>query len=387
MEQKKILVLLDGPIRNDGRVRRVIESLSDLHMVDLYCVYSDFDDQLLFNKNVKVYHYKKSTAWLRINFQMHKVFDDLLIQFENHNASYDYIYCNDYPLLATAVRLKRITGAKLIYDSHEIYIETINQFFPKKGWKQLYGKPLTAVNKVIHRRVENKNVKEVNKIITVGESFKDYFEKEWNINEILVVKNCPKDIEVQHNPSLLREKLGLTSKDKILLYQGNVNISRGIDTVAEAMPLIEENIHFVVIGDGPTLEVFKEQYKNSRIHFYGRVPFEQLYEYTTSCDVAIMLIERYNLSKMLTLPNKAFEYMVASKPFITNDLPEASKIIKEENCGFIIDDSSPEKIASAINAIFKRTDLKEMGKKGRKAVEEKYNWGKEVEKLITYIEK
>ena len=387
MEQKKILVLLDGPIRNDGRVRRVIESLSDLHMVDLYCVYSDFDDQLLFNKNVKVYHYKKSTAWLRINFQMHKVFDDLLIQFENHNASYDYIYCNDYPLLATAVRLKRITGAKLIYDSHEIYIATMNQFFPQKGWKSLYGKPLTWINQWFHKQRERRHLKQVDQMITVCDSFKTYFETTYEAPPILVVKNCPKDVGEYIQTNLLREKLNLSAQDKILLYQGDVNISRGIEIVAHALKLLDDTIHFVVLGGGTKLNEFKEKYTQSNIHFYGKVPFEELYDYTRSADLCIMLIENYNLSKKLTLPNKAFEYMVAGRPYITNQLPEVSKIVKEENCGFIIDDSNAKKIAKAINEIFQRTDLEEMGKRGRKAIEEKYYWEKEVEKLLEFIKR
>lgn len=79
--------------------------------------------------------------------------------------------------------------------------------------------------------------------------------------------------------------------------------------------------------------------------------------------------------------------MVAGIPFITNNLPEASRIAREENCGFIIDDSSPESIAKGINDAFNNPNLKEMGMSGYNAIVEKYNWEKEVEKLINYISK
>lgn len=386
MEQKRIAVLLDSQVRNDGRVRRVVESLSESYFVDLYCASTDFDDSSLFSKNVSVLHYNLNQSWWKRNIRMDLRFNNLLQVFRKNNKSYDFIYSNDYPLLRTAVKLKKEVGAKLIYDSHEIYIETINQFFPIKGKKSIYGKPLTFINQLLHSRIESKFIKEVDQLITVCDSFKKFFEHKWGVKSTLVVKNCPKNIKVTQNPNLLRGKLKISNSDKIILYQGDVNISRGIDTLAEAMPFIDEKFHFVILGSGPKLEEFKRKYASSNIHFFGKVPFEELYEYTTSCDIGIMLIERYNLSKELTLPNKVFEYMVASKPFITNTLPEASKIANEEKCGFVIDDSSPQSIAKAINEILVMDDLTEMGKRGRKAVEEKYNWEKEVKKLIKYVE-
>ncbi|MCO5259298.1 MAG: glycosyltransferase [Crocinitomicaceae bacterium] len=382
---KKIAVLLDGQIRNDGRVRRTIESLSSKFKVDLFCVYSEFDDNSLFNENVQVFHYNLDNSWINKNLLMHLRFNELKIAFEKNKSIYDFIYVNDYPLLPISTKLAKDSNAKLIYDSHEIYIETINQFFPLKTWKALYGYPLVWMNKIIHSRIEKMNVKQVDQVITVCESLKYYFEKKWSINNVIVVKNCPKDIAINKNPVLLQNQLQLKSTEKIILYQGDVNISRGIVKMVEAMQFINKDIHFVVIGGGPRLEEFKDKYSSNRIHFLGKIPFDMLYEYISSADVGLSIIEPYNLSKKYALPNKIFEYMVASKPFITNNLPESSKIANECNCGFVIDDSTPQKIASAINEITNRIDLEEIGKRGREVIEEKYNWDVEIKKIIDYL--
>ena len=169
MEQKRIAVLLDAQIRYDGRVRRVVESLSEYHLVDLYCTTSDFNDASLFNENVSVYHYRINQSWWKRNVRMDLRFNDLLQVFRKNNRTYDFIYSNDYPLLRTAVKLKKEVGAKLIYDSHEIYIETINQFFPIKGKKAIYGKPLTFINQLLHSRIESKFIKEVDQVATAKE--------------------------------------------------------------------------------------------------------------------------------------------------------------------------------------------------------------------------
>lgn len=381
----KIALLLDGEIRNDGRVRRITESLSEFHQVDLFCVRSKFDDQTLFSENVRVFHYDLTLSWIKINFRIDKKFDTLFSLVFQQNKTYDLIYTNDYPLLSTGVRLKQAIGGKLIYDSHEIYIATMNQFFPQKGWKSLYGKPLTRINQWFHKQRERRHLKQVDQMITVCDSFKTYFETTYEAPPILVVKNCPKDVGEYIQTNLLREKLNLSAQDKILLYQGDVNISRGIEIVAHALKLLDDTIHFVVLGGGTKLNEFKEKYTQSNIHFYGKVPFEELYDYTRSADLCIMLIENYNLSKKLTLPNKAFEYMVAGRPYITNQLPEVSKIVKEENCGFVIDDSTPESTASAIQNAFKHQDLDELGRNGYDAVLNKYNWKNEFKKLLDYV--
>lgn len=381
----KIALLLDGEIRNDGRVRRITESLSEFHQVDLFCVRSTFDDQGLFNKNVRVFHYDLTLSWINVNLRLDQKFDTLFSLVLQYNKTYDLIYVNDYPLLSTGVKLKQVIGGKLIYDSHEIYIATMNQFFPQKGWKSLYGKPLTWWNQWFHKQRERKHLIQVDQMITVCDSFKTYFETTYDAPPILVVKNCPKEVGEYSQTNLLREKLNLSDQDKILLYQGDVNISRGIEITANALQFLTDDIHFVVLGGGTKLNEFKEKYTQSNIHFYGKVPFEELYDYTRSADLCIMLIENYNLSKKLTLPNKAFEYMVAGKPYITNQLPEVSKIVKEENCGFVIDDSTPESTASAIQNAFKHQNLDELGRNGYTAVLTKYNWENEVKKLLDYV--
>ena len=122
--------------------------------MDLFCVKGESDDSLLFNKNVEIFYYSIDISWVKHNLFMHKKFEDLKIQFKKLKKKYDFIYVNDYPLLSTGVELKNKIDGKLIYDSHEIYIETINQFFPSKTWKKIYGIPLIKVNQLIHSKIE-----------------------------------------------------------------------------------------------------------------------------------------------------------------------------------------------------------------------------------------
>ena len=82
-------------------------------------------------------------------------------------------------------------------------------------------------------------------------------------------------------------------------------------------------------------------------------------------------------------PNKLFEYLSAGIPVITSDFPLWRKIVKGYNCGLIVDPLNPKEIADAINWIINNPEEAEkMGKNGRKAVEEHFNWGNEKKKLL-----
>ena len=83
------------------------------------------------------------------------------------------------------------------------------------------------------------------------------------------------------------------------------------------------------------------------------------------------------------LPNKMFEYMSAGIPQVTSNDPLWKQIIDESKCGITVDPTKPDQIAEAINYLLKHpAEALEMGRNGRKAVEEKYNWEKEIPKLI-----
>jgi len=87
-------------------------------------------------------------------------------------------------------------------------------------------------------------------------------------------------------------------------------------------------------------------------------------------------------------PNKMFEYMSAGIPVIASDFPLWREIVEGNECGICVDPLNPEEIAKAIQFIIENpAKAEQMGKKGRKAVEERYNWGMEENKLLGLYEK
>ena len=80
--------------------------------------------------------------------------------------------------------------------------------------------------------------------------------------------------------------------------------------------------------------------------------------------------------------------MSAGIPVIASNFPLWKEIIEGAECGICVDPLNPEEIAEVIQFIVAHpAEAEQMGKNGRRAVEEKYNWGMEEKKLLGLYDK
>ena len=87
-------------------------------------------------------------------------------------------------------------------------------------------------------------------------------------------------------------------------------------------------------------------------------------------------------------PNKMFEYMSAGLSIITSNFPLWKEIVEGNNCGICVNPLDPKQISEAIEYIISYPkEAEQMGKNGKKAVIEKYNWQVEENKLFEVYER
>jgi glycosyltransferase involved in cell wall biosynthesis len=84
------------------------------------------------------------------------------------------------------------------------------------------------------------------------------------------------------------------------------------------------------------------------------------------------------------MPQKIFEYMGAGLPVIASDFPLWRRILGDIGCGVFVNPLDPRGIAEAIEHILTHPrEAEEMGRRGRAAVLEHYNWETQVDKLVS----
>lgn len=385
---KKIALIFEGTLKNDARVLREANSLAEKWDVDVFSSQVENEDAKSVAENVNVIAYSLNQKWMNRNVFFGKKYDSLLKII--NPFEYCAIICIDYPTLRLGYQLKKNNPQlKLIYDSHEIYIETINQFFPRSGWKQIYGLPLIKFNQWFHSYRERKYIQKVDTAVTVCQSLRDYFLEKLGVT-FLVLRNCPSLVHIpeenKEKTDAKRSNLGLDADDFVLLYQGDINPGRGLFIMLEVMKQLPSNFKFIIIGDGMLLQSLKDKCENeaiSNVHFLGRIPYIDLIRFTQIADLGINLIEPLNESKRLSLPNKLFEYMSVGVPFLSNDLPEPKLLVEKYNCGVLVDYSDIQSIVDRIQSLSKDKNLlSALGNNGRKAINEELNWAVEFEKLL-----
>ena len=114
--------------------------------------------------------------------------------------------------------------------------------------------------------------------------------------------------------------------------------------------------------------------------YLGFVPLSEVYRYMKIANIGIATVYpvKNNTTSLLI---KLFEYMACSLPVVMSNFHYWQEVFGE--CALFADPYDSKVIADKIIYLLdKPNEAKKFGKKGRKLIEEKYNWETESKKLI-----
>jgi len=84
-------------------------------------------------------------------------------------------------------------------------------------------------------------------------------------------------------------------------------------------------------------------------------------------------------------PVKLFEYMCAGIPIIVSDFPVCREIVGQAQCGILVNPLNPREIARAMEFLLANpAEAAEMGRRGYRAILERYNWANEEKTLLRF---
>ena len=192
----------------------------------------------------------------------------------------------------------------------------------------------------------------------VSEPIKNWYETNYKINDIQIVRNIPvhpsKGLGFKKT-SKFRDEFNLDSEDIIFLYQGVLSQKRGVHELVSVFEQCDAKKHLVLMGYGPLEEFLISKAKIFKnIHFKPAVMPNEIIEYTSSADVGLFFSTApLSLSYTYSLPNKFFEYAIG-KLFIavSKNFVVQSNQIKKWHLGTVLN-SDIQSLKNFVNEISK----------------------------------
>jgi len=306
------------------------------------------------------------------------------------NEEPDVIFCGHFFLLPLAVVSAKLKNCKLFYDVMEYYV---HNFFERVPKLILWLRPIVYL-------MEDTLVRACDGVTTIPSNGSFVFQrlrsKNSNVEE---VKNVPffakQNAEAQKRDVFSR---GSSSK-RIILYAGTISEEWGMMKLLQSVLIVKERYpEITLLMLGKTRHEYEhvisrfvdEKGLSDNVQFPGFIAYARLSEYLRTVYAGIVPMQPVKKFQLVGngTSRKVFEYMNAGIPVIASDFGELAQAVREEKCGILVDSTKPEEIARTIIYLMEHPEeAAEMGSRGRKAIEEKYNWNMEKEKLFKVFDR
>jgi glycosyltransferase involved in cell wall biosynthesis len=270
-------------------------------------------------------------------------------------------------------------------------VDIIHTFFEKSevmGWltARLSGIPawitsrrdLGFKRKKIYNKVFRFSSKDCRRCVANCHAVKDKMTQQGSLpdGKIEVIYNGL-DLSIyqkSHNDKVLRKELGVEDDVPLVGMIANFNFEiKGHRCFLEAAKGVMEkvrDVEFLLVGDGPLRNQYKEMAQNigikEKVHFLGERPDVPAILSHLAVSVLSSTSEGFS--------NVILESMAAGRPVIATKIGGSPEIVVDGVTGYLVPPADSSAMAGAITALLQEPDkAKAMGAAGKRLVEEKFS--------------
>jgi glycosyltransferase involved in cell wall biosynthesis len=379
---KICMVLLNlESVAHDSRVRKEAGSLAKAG--NRVCLVAMRHPGENFGKSLDNFDLKLFRLWTR-NLPKNTLFRLLKYAEFNLKTFVRMIHCradvyhaHDLDTLFAAWLSARLTGARIVYDAHELFTE----------------RPIAMPG--FWRFLERFLIPHVDAIIAANDDRAEIMVKEYGASELpTVIMNCPSSVNIQVTDNItLRETLPPEVRDKrIVLYQGGLSPNRCLESLVTAVQYFDVRSILVFIGNSSSfsenvLKALVARYgMKDRIFFKEKVDSRHLVHYISTADIGVVIYKNSCRNNYLCAPNKMFEYCMAGLPSIGCNFPPIRRIAEKYGATRLFDPENPRTIADSANSLIRDPALLAKTKAATAVVAAEFTWEREQNKLMKLYE-
>lgn len=361
----KVLMLLTNPFLPDPRVYKEAKSLIKagyevtIFAWDRECSFPE--TEILDGIRIMRFAIPSSYGSLSMVFGLRRFWRAALRAAKNED--FDVVHCHDLDTLPLGLKIAKRMNKKVVYDAHENYASMIEFDVPRPIY-------------LLIRHYEKRLPRRANAVIAVSRPVGDMLSCDYT-----VVMNA-RELEETDADMVKKCREKTDGNGFTITYIGVLEPMRFLleacDTVKDM-----DGVRLIIGGYGRLEDDIKScAYESKRIEFMGRVPYSDVLPCTAASDAVLCVFDPSNRNNLIGTPNKLFEGMMAGRPVLATKGTYSGDMVEKYRCGIAVD-YTPESFREAVIYLKENPGVaEEMGKNGRKAAEEEFNWGIMEKRLI-----
>lgn len=244
----------------------------------------------------------------------------------------DVVHANDLDALPAAWLLTRIFRARLVYDAHELYSD--------------FESSPPRLSSAVMRWLEGALGRRADAVVTVTDEIAEELTRRFRLRRSpIVVLNCP-DLDP------VEPTLRSTDDPLRVIYQAAVGHSRDLSELMAAARLVPSvQLTLRVLGaDRDQLEAEAAALPRPP-HIAEPVAPDGIVAALRDHHIGLVIDRPLGLSNELTLPNKAFEYMMAGLALVVPRVRALVRLVEENGVGLTFDPGDPTDLARALEEL------------------------------------
>jgi glycosyltransferase involved in cell wall biosynthesis len=299
----------------------------------------------------------------------------------SRTTRFDVVHaCNPPDVLILTAYPQRRNGAALIFDHHDLVPELFVSRFAKTGWLQR-GTFLA----------ERAAFAAAHVVLSTNESYRRVAIERGRKRpeDVFVVRSAPDTDRFRPGPGTESLRNG---KKHLLAYLGVMGPQDGVDHALRALEALRarrEDWRAVFVGGGDVLDEMKALSRSlglsDVVEFTGRVTDDDLIRMLSTADVCLAPDPKNPLNDVSTM-NKIVEYMALARPIVSYDLKESR--VSAGEAALYAAPNDVQDFARCIDDLLDSPERRaEMGKSGRKRVEDELSWRRSEQSLLAGYER
>ncbi|MEE9190792.1 MAG: glycosyltransferase, partial [Candidatus Neomarinimicrobiota bacterium] len=273
----------------------------------------------------------------------------------------DRIIIHEFELLPLGTEIKKQLKIPLIYDIHDAHKEMWSVFSSQKG-------PIKFITNIILNAFETFYLHNVDRGMTPNPTLIERYRKRGV--PMVFVPNYPRIIQINKKRSQGRIRV---------IYHGQISYERGIGDLIEVFSRLTDktpDVALDIYGSERvpgTVSSLKKRIDSDAITFHSHVPYEKMLNVLITAHIGVIPFQDFDLFRV-AVPTKIFEYMLCECAVVATDLPLLRSLTGDAALYFEAGNKEDlyNKLLGLINDADRR---KQLVLRGRKRINEEYNWG------------